>query len=356
MTQSDLKPSSRHVALTLSLFYSRSGVAFPSVETLAERTGLGRSTVFRALEQLKDGKWIAVQSGGGRRRSNRYRMTFPNRLGVGPFEPETVPERDRNRPGAGPEVVSESVGTYDEPKDSEGGGRGRTSAQAVSEGSLGSEGKARTDVSAYSPASEPSTASRGKDHLRVPKSWADLRNSYGRSLRDNCEKAGASQEEADSIGRRLRPPFDAGKVKPNKKVVADELDRVREERAALDTELREAEMLDRVDALAFKVGRALAEAMRADAELEGYEFAADPKVHSDRVLTILQEENDTRRGYALYLAANHPERETRQHDDLVDEIERAILSGTVLVAGEPLSEDLDEAVTDPSPSRQEEIA
>jgi hypothetical protein len=54
------------------------GVAWPSIGRLAEETGLSRRSVFRALAELEAlGEITVVVRGGGRRGSNRYRLTLP---------------------------------------------------------------------------------------------------------------------------------------------------------------------------------------------------------------------------------------------------------------------------------------
>lgn len=77
---SDLTPTTRHVALALSLYMSERGdSAWPGLATLVEDTGRSRSTVIRALKELEQAGWLEVRHGGGRGRPNRYRATCPKR-------------------------------------------------------------------------------------------------------------------------------------------------------------------------------------------------------------------------------------------------------------------------------------
>jgi DNA-binding transcriptional regulator YhcF (GntR family) len=96
--ESNLKATTRHLLLTLSLHMNeRGGSCFPSVETLASETGLGRATVFRQLQVAEDTGWLIIRRSQGRV-SNRYEAALPPE-----FEPSrktTVPERDG--PTAGP--------------------------------------------------------------------------------------------------------------------------------------------------------------------------------------------------------------------------------------------------------------
>jgi hypothetical protein len=80
---------------------------------------------------------------------------------------------------------------------------------------------------------------------KVPDSWADT-GSFAQTLAKNLAKAGASEAEANLIAERLRPAFDAGRVKPSARVVAEELQRVREEHkfAARDAEAERQRLLD----------------------------------------------------------------------------------------------------------------
>lgn len=81
---SDLDPTSRHVAFTLGLHFSRAGDScWPSMETLAAESGLNLSTIKRHLTILREAGWLIVIPGGspkgGTRTSNRYEAAIPPR-------------------------------------------------------------------------------------------------------------------------------------------------------------------------------------------------------------------------------------------------------------------------------------
>jgi DNA-binding transcriptional MocR family regulator len=81
---SDLEGTTRHVAFTLGLHFSRAGDScWPSLETLARESGLNVSTVKRHLTVLRVRGWLLVLSGGspkgGERTSNRYEAAIPAR-------------------------------------------------------------------------------------------------------------------------------------------------------------------------------------------------------------------------------------------------------------------------------------
>jgi hypothetical protein len=74
---SDLPSTARLVALVLSMYMDgNGGSCFPSLTTIAEGTGLGRSTVIRALAERKRAHFIQRVKGGPTT-PNRYRATSP---------------------------------------------------------------------------------------------------------------------------------------------------------------------------------------------------------------------------------------------------------------------------------------
>ncbi len=79
---SGLTPAQRHVALTLSLHMSDKGDScFPASRTVAEETGLARSTVIEALRALvAKGFLTAGKRGGGRGLVNEYRTVIPQQV------------------------------------------------------------------------------------------------------------------------------------------------------------------------------------------------------------------------------------------------------------------------------------
>jgi hypothetical protein len=112
---SDLDPTARHVALTLSLrMNADGGSCHPSIATLAADTGRSERTVQVALGVLRDAGWLAIDGGGGRQRTNHYRATTPKKVQRKPrnprtLSPETVQEEPRNGCTVSPEVEAERV-------------------------------------------------------------------------------------------------------------------------------------------------------------------------------------------------------------------------------------------------------
>lgn len=78
IVESNLKPTTRHVLLTLSLHMNeRGGSCFPSVETLARETDLNRATIIRQLQIAETDGWLVVERSAGRT-SNRYEAAIPS--------------------------------------------------------------------------------------------------------------------------------------------------------------------------------------------------------------------------------------------------------------------------------------
>jgi len=79
--ESDLAPTTRHVALTLSLHMNeRGGSCFPSQGTLASETGLAVKTVAEHLKILNGSGWLAkkvIRRGEGRGTRVEYSATNP---------------------------------------------------------------------------------------------------------------------------------------------------------------------------------------------------------------------------------------------------------------------------------------
>lgn len=76
VVSSELSPTTKHVALTLSLYMSERGdSAFPSVATLVNDTSLAERTVQGHLLKLVDGGWLTAKTRTGR--STIYASTVP---------------------------------------------------------------------------------------------------------------------------------------------------------------------------------------------------------------------------------------------------------------------------------------
>lgn len=107
----DLTRNELKVALALLLHADGEGVCWPSAETIAEHSGLSRSSVFAALKGLKGKGWVT--SSGSKRRLAPPGGSPGNQDGS-VLEPRTVPESRTpglHRPGTSD---SESPGTSDE--------------------------------------------------------------------------------------------------------------------------------------------------------------------------------------------------------------------------------------------------
>lgn len=81
--ESDLAPTTRHVALTLSLYMSERGdSARPGAPTLARDTGLSVRAVREHLAELERRGWLRLVERGGlkgeRKKANEYRAVVPD--------------------------------------------------------------------------------------------------------------------------------------------------------------------------------------------------------------------------------------------------------------------------------------
>ena len=82
IAESDLAPTTRHVALALSIYMNeRGGSAHPGPALLAKDTGLHISTVKEKLAELEERGWLVCISRGGlkgeRRIANEYEAAVP---------------------------------------------------------------------------------------------------------------------------------------------------------------------------------------------------------------------------------------------------------------------------------------
>jgi DNA-binding MarR family transcriptional regulator len=73
--------SALRVATLLATKYlnRESGEAWPALETIAQDLGVDRKTASRAVDRLVSLVYLSKEPGGGRRCSNRYRLSFSNR-------------------------------------------------------------------------------------------------------------------------------------------------------------------------------------------------------------------------------------------------------------------------------------
>lgn len=80
--------SSRVAFLIADHLNSVSGVAWPSVERIADRLCISTKTVQRSVKELEKAGWLSVNRSKGRRQSNRYRPNF--------VKEETARSRDKS--------------------------------------------------------------------------------------------------------------------------------------------------------------------------------------------------------------------------------------------------------------------
>jgi hypothetical protein len=82
IAKSDLPPTVRHVALTLSLYMNeRGGSAWPSIATLAEDSGLSTRTIMRGIRALERGRYLLCERRPGT--STLYTGIIPTQLTLG---------------------------------------------------------------------------------------------------------------------------------------------------------------------------------------------------------------------------------------------------------------------------------
>jgi DNA-binding GntR family transcriptional regulator len=121
---STLRPTARHVALTLDTWMDKNGHCFPERPTIADATGLGLRTVDAALRTLEHEGFLRVQRSRGRH-VNHYYATLPNSAaaaplnsaGAAPFEQpnsaandtQTAQQLHVNSAAAAPEAVKKAV-------------------------------------------------------------------------------------------------------------------------------------------------------------------------------------------------------------------------------------------------------
>lgn len=85
----------RFVLVTLACHANRDGVAWPSVTTLADETGLARRSVITSLGVLEAAALVDVERSAGR--GNRYRLPYTGSAGAAPVQ-ELHQSSSRTRP------------------------------------------------------------------------------------------------------------------------------------------------------------------------------------------------------------------------------------------------------------------
>jgi DNA-binding transcriptional MocR family regulator len=136
IVESSLPPTSRHVALTLSLHMNeRGGSCFPSFQTLAAETGLNYDTVRNHVRELAAAGWLVketIRRGAGRGTRTEFTATIPSTkptdISTGAENPGVLFDDHRGAnavsTGAqdpGHEDVSEGASEDDPPKPPSGG-------------------------------------------------------------------------------------------------------------------------------------------------------------------------------------------------------------------------------------------
>jgi hypothetical protein len=97
------------VAMMLSTYASEEGIAFPSLETLADASGFSRATVCRAIDALVAAKWIRKVR-QSRTTSNTYQLQVMGSAEVSAL-PETSPVE--TSPAASSQAATSPVDTSD---------------------------------------------------------------------------------------------------------------------------------------------------------------------------------------------------------------------------------------------------
>ena len=114
--RSGLPARARHIALTLATWADVTTCVIPdrympSLATLSEATGMGKSTIARYLPVLEDEGWIARRQRTGADRANHeithYTLLIPASAQAEEPEEEVVPERDKGLSQSGTRVVPE---------------------------------------------------------------------------------------------------------------------------------------------------------------------------------------------------------------------------------------------------------
>ena len=64
------------VALTLANYANEKGIAWPSVETLAKKTGISTRQIQRILPKIEEAGLLKITTGGGRTQTHRYQFPY----------------------------------------------------------------------------------------------------------------------------------------------------------------------------------------------------------------------------------------------------------------------------------------
>ncbi len=75
MENNDVGGAAKLVALVLANYANEKGLAWPSIESLAEKTGLSKRQLQRIVPQIEKAGLLRITTGGGRKRTHRYQFT-----------------------------------------------------------------------------------------------------------------------------------------------------------------------------------------------------------------------------------------------------------------------------------------
>lgn len=75
LRRKDVTSNQKNILTVLKDMLGKNDRTWPSVATLARETGLAESTVSKAVQRLEERRWLIIDEGGGRNRSNRYYIT-----------------------------------------------------------------------------------------------------------------------------------------------------------------------------------------------------------------------------------------------------------------------------------------
>lgn len=93
IAHSELGPTRKLVAFVLSLHMNElGGSCFPSIDTLARKTGLSDRGVQKAIRALEESGWLVCETGGGRK-ANRYTAAIPEGFSTPVNEVHPSPEK-----------------------------------------------------------------------------------------------------------------------------------------------------------------------------------------------------------------------------------------------------------------------
>jgi hypothetical protein len=90
--KSDLPHVAVRVAVRIGLHLNvEFGLCNPGVGTVATGSKISERSVYRQLARLERAGWIAIRSGGGRKRSNHYVLKYPDKAATGfnPVNPDS---------------------------------------------------------------------------------------------------------------------------------------------------------------------------------------------------------------------------------------------------------------------------